>query len=145
MKKISKKIVGYSDQISVKPSEKINFMVSCEPQIKIIYSKIVKLIHGDCNPSGPGYKDEEVKSYGKKKHKAIHQRINSGSYILIPLNKKVTINKDFTFISFVFPTLDNYSKQSIIASNYLNKESFNLFINDKFSLQLAINKKNVLK
>ena len=38
MKKISKKIVGYSDQISVKPSEKINFMVSCEPQIKIIYS-----------------------------------------------------------------------------------------------------------
>ena len=145
MKKISKKIVGYSDQISVKPSEKINFMVSCEPQIKIIYSKIVKLIHGDCNTSGPGYKDEEVKSYGKKKHKAIHQRINSGSYILIPLNKKVTINKDFTFISFVFPTLDNNSKQSIIASNYLNKESFNLFINDKFSLQLAINKKNVLK
>ena len=27
----------------------------------------------------------------------------------------------------------------------MNKESFNLFINDKFSLQLAINKKNVLK
>ena len=53
MKKISKKIVGYSDQISVKPSEKINFMVSCEPQIKIIYSKIVKLINGDCNTNVP--------------------------------------------------------------------------------------------
>ena len=44
MKNFSKKIAGYSDQISVKPSEKINFMVSCAPQIKIIYSKIVKLI-----------------------------------------------------------------------------------------------------
>ena len=40
----SKKIVGYSDQISLKPSEKITFMVSCEPQIKIIYSKIEKCI-----------------------------------------------------------------------------------------------------
>ena len=141
----SKKIVGYSDQISLKPSEKITFMVSCEPQIKIIYSKIVKLIHGDCNPSGPGYKDEELKSYGKKKHKAIHQKINSGSYILIPLIKKITLSKDFTFISFIFPTLDNNSKQSIIASNYSNKEKLNLFINDKFSLQLQINKKNILK
>ncbi len=145
MKKFSKKIVGYSDQISVQPLENINFMVSCEPKIKIIYSKIVKLIHGDCNPDGPGYKDEEVKIYGKKKHKAIHQKINSGSCILIPLIKKTKLNKDFSFITFIYPTLNKNNKQSIIASNYLNKESFNLFINNKFSLQLNINKKNVLK
>jgi N,N-dimethylformamidase len=145
MKNVSKKIVGYSDQISIQPLEKINFMVSCESQIKIIYSKIVKLIHGDCNPSGPGYKDEQVKSYGKKKHKARHQRINSGSCILIPIVKKINLSKDFSFTSFIFPTLDNKNNQSIIASNYLSKENFNLFINDKFSLQLNINKKNVLK
>ena len=40
MKHISKKITGYSDKISVRPSERINFMVSCESGIKIIYSKI---------------------------------------------------------------------------------------------------------
>ena len=119
MKKFSKKIAGYSDQISVKPSEKINFMVSCEPQIKIIYSKIVKLIHGDCNPSGPGYKDEEVKSYGKKKHKAIHQRINSGSYILIPLNKKVTI-KIMLIILYVSRCIRvSESSSKGIANSYL--------------------------
>ena len=33
-----KKIVGYSDVLSVRPKDKISFMVSCDPKIKFISS-----------------------------------------------------------------------------------------------------------
>ena len=145
MKYISKKITGYSDKISVKPSERINFMVSCESKIKIIYSKIVKLIHGDCNPEGPGYKDKEIISYKKKKHKALHQKIYAGSYIYISFKKKIILKKDFSFIAFIYPTLANKKKQSIISSGYDKNEKFSLFINKNFCLELFIGKKNILK
>ena len=145
MKHISKKITGYSDKISVRPSERINFMVSCESGIKIIYSKIVKLIHGDCNPEGPGYKDKEINSYKKKKHKAVYQNIHAGSYIYISLKKKIILNKDFSFIVFIYPTLANKKKQSIISSGYNKNEKFNLFINKDFCLELLIGKNNILK
>mgnify|MGYP001260044583 CR=1 FL=1 len=61
MKNIKKKIVGYSNKISVRPQEKISFMISCDKKIKSIYSKFVKIIQGDCNPEGPGYKEELVR------------------------------------------------------------------------------------
>ena len=43
MKNIKKKIVGYSNKISVRPLEKISFMISCDKKIKSIYSKFVKI------------------------------------------------------------------------------------------------------
>ena len=46
MTKIEKKIVGYSDVISLRPLEKISFMISSDRKIKSIYSRIVKLILG---------------------------------------------------------------------------------------------------
>ena len=45
-------IVGYADAMSVAPGETIRFMVSCElPEYR---AQIVRLIHGDINPAGPG-------------------------------------------------------------------------------------------
>ena len=81
MTKIEKKIVGYSDVISLRPLEKISFMISSDRKIKSIYSRIVKLIQGDTNPKGPGFKEEELSDYKIKKHKSINQKIYSGSYI----------------------------------------------------------------
>ena len=103
MNDINKKIVGYSDVISLRPSEKISFMVSCDNKIKSIYSRFVKLIQGDCNPHGPGFKEEEILSYKVKKHRAINQKVYSGSYIFIPIKKTIKINTDFTFLTFIKP------------------------------------------
>ena len=43
-KMIEKKIVGYSDALSVRPKDKISFMISCDPKIKFINSRFVKYI-----------------------------------------------------------------------------------------------------
>ena len=52
------KVVGYSDTLSLQPDETIQFMVSCDlPKYR---ADIVRLIHGDINPKGPGFKEEEI-------------------------------------------------------------------------------------
>ena len=45
-------IHGYSDQISVKPGDRIRFMVSVEGATRY-RAEIVRLINGDANPAGP--------------------------------------------------------------------------------------------
>ena len=53
------RITGYSDKYSAFPGEKIKFYINSE--IKEDYDvQIVRLIHGDTNPEGPGYKEEEI-------------------------------------------------------------------------------------
>ena len=53
------KIFGYTDKLSVKQGEKINFHVSADGT-KSADAQLVKLIHGDAHPDGPGYKDQEI-------------------------------------------------------------------------------------
>jgi len=51
------RIVGYSDQLSMMPGRTIRFMVNCEGAEKYRVD-LVRLIHGDTNPAGPGFKEE---------------------------------------------------------------------------------------
>ena len=54
----SMKVVGYSDRLSVQPGQTIRFMVSCE--LPSYRADVVRLIHGDDNPKGPGFEEEAV-------------------------------------------------------------------------------------
>ena len=52
---VKRGIVGYADHLRVQPGETIRFMVSSEvPRYR---ADIVRLIHGDANPAGPGIKE----------------------------------------------------------------------------------------
>ena len=53
------RITGYSDKYSVCPGDTIKFYVNSEKN-ESYDSHIVRLIHGDTNPEGPGYKEEEI-------------------------------------------------------------------------------------
>ena len=51
-------LTGYADKFSVKPGETIKFYVSSkQPKYK---AELVRVIHGDPNPKGPGFKTESV-------------------------------------------------------------------------------------
>ena len=63
MKTVS--IRGYTDRPSVAPGETIKVFVSADRsgEAGSTYdAKLVRLIHGDTNPKGPGYKEEEIES-----------------------------------------------------------------------------------
>ena len=47
---VTKRILGYSDEISVVPGGRIRFMVSCEPGIERYRAEIVRMRSGDIQP-----------------------------------------------------------------------------------------------
>ena len=53
------KIFGYADKISVKPGEVIQFHVNADGA-NVAEAHLVRLIHGDAHPDGPGFVEEEV-------------------------------------------------------------------------------------
>ena len=55
-------IVGYADRYSVRAGDTIRFMVSSK--LPSYQADIVRLIHGDVNPEGPGFKEEPVQAVG---------------------------------------------------------------------------------
>ena len=52
------RITGYSDKYSIVPGETVKFYVNSE-ESEDYEVQLVRLIHGDTNPDGPGYKEEE--------------------------------------------------------------------------------------
>ncbi len=71
-------IHGYSDRISVAPDESIQFMVSAEGA-QAYRADLVRLINGDTNPAGPGFKEEVVDVPLNAEYPARHQPIHAGS------------------------------------------------------------------
>jgi len=47
------RITGYSDKYSVHPGEEVKFFVNSEKN-ETYEAQLVRLIHGDTNPEGPG-------------------------------------------------------------------------------------------
>ena len=76
------KVVGYSDPLSVAPGELLRFMVSStEPSYE---AQLVRLVHGDLNPEGPGYKEHELVATLNGTYPGAEQLLRHGSYVIVP-------------------------------------------------------------
>ena len=53
------KLFGYTDKISVKPARSFSF-TSMQKEQDTAQARLVRLIHGDQDPTGPGFIEEEV-------------------------------------------------------------------------------------
>ena len=82
------RITGYSDKYQAFPGEEIKFYVNAEKNENYDV-QIIRLIHGDTNPEGPGYKDEEIGAECNKTFQGRNQRIHGGSYIIIPQDDRL--------------------------------------------------------
>ena len=137
------KITGYSDKISVRPGETIQFMVNCElPRYKV---EIVRLICGDLNPAGPGVKEQVVQTAANTSYPGRKQTIEAGSYVTIPDRPLLGQLNSFTFQVMLWPTTPDTGTQ-VIASKWRdrNKSGFAVIIQDgNLALQLGDGKGNV--
>lgn len=95
-------IVGYASHLRVEPGETISFMVSSErPRYR---ADVVRLIHGDANPSGPGIKETVVDSPVSAEYAGKHQELPLGSYVLVPDDAAIRLTGSFTFTAWIAPT-----------------------------------------
>ncbi len=105
------KITGYPDRYSVAPGETIAFKISLEEGDRFD-ARIVRVVHGDCNPAGPGLKFRHVPSNADGSYLGRAQRIDAGSFMradtVPPLGTTA-----FTFFAVIWPTLPARADQTL--------------------------------
>ena len=138
------RITGYSDRFSVRPGETINFHVHSENE-ESYQADIVRLIHGDTNPDGPGFKEELIHTSVSEMYPGKNQPIHAGSYILVPHCNLFNVSS-FTISAYIYPTTPivdvegvNVGSQAILSKWDIKKETgYGIFINDEGELCLRI-------
>ena len=130
-------IIGYSDRLSVRPGERIRFMVSSRHQE--YRAEIVRLIHGDDNPLGPGFKEEPVATSVDGRYPGREQMITSGSYVVVPDQAPLRLTGSFTLQAWIYPTLPGKGVQGILTKwSAAEERGFGLFIDEGGALALWI-------
>jgi N,N-dimethylformamidase len=106
------KIVGYADRLSVAPGEQVRFMVSAEvPRYR---AELVRLIHGDENPAGPGYTEEPIPSPIDGEYPGRVQRYPMGSAVVVPDAPPLRGLASVTLAAWIWPTTPAKGPQGIV-------------------------------
>ena len=128
------KILAYADRVSAAPGETVEFMVSCDG-IDRYDVDFIRVIHGDVNPTGPGYQVEPIPfDFGGHKQ-GRHQPINPGSYGLVDDHAAFAGLSSFTVQAAVWPTLPGAGEQVILCRRDPESGSgFRLLLDDDGAL-----------
>ena len=134
---MSMRVVGYTDRLSVQPGESIRFMVSCEePSYE---ADVVRLIHGDEDPAGPGFKAEPVQTPIDGRYPGRRQRIDSGSYVIVLDQPALGFTGSFTLQAWIYPTLPRKGVQGLITKWCAAADAgYGLFIDEEGALAVWI-------
>ena len=132
------KIVGYSDKISVAQGQTIKFMVSSEGP-KFYRADIVRVICGDENPEGPGYKEELVKTSVSRSYRGRKQAVRCGSYAIVPTHPRLNRLSSFTVQAMIWPTTPGKGVQVVIGKwSERGKCGFQLMIDAEGAVALTL-------
>ena len=104
-------IVGYADRYSVRAGDTIRFMVSSK--LPSYQADIVRLIHGDVNPEGPGFKEEPVQGVGTFEGR--FQELVPGSYAAVPDSPLLRFKGSFTLLAWISSTTPSKFSQGILT------------------------------
>ena len=128
------KIVGYTNLLSAQPGESIRFMVSCrEPSYR---ADIVRLIHGDDNPKGPGFKQQVIETKINGEYRGRSQSIHAGSHVVVPHDNRLDCADGLTLAAWILPTTPTKGVQGIVTKWSDKGCGYGLFIDENGGLSL---------
>jgi N,N-dimethylformamidase len=97
-------IVGYADQFSAEAGDRIRFMISA--RVPEYESQLVRLIHGDDNPDGPGFKEVELPAPCNSIRPGREQKYPRGSYVRVDdPSRKLACQTELVVDAWIMPTL----------------------------------------
>ncbi|WP_242891883.1 LamG domain-containing protein [Actinomadura litoris] len=106
-------ISGYPDRLSVEPGQSVKISVSTKsPAFK---ATMVRVVHGDADPRGPGIKEQVVASDVNKEYPGKYQTLPLGSYVSVPDDDSLRLDGSFTLTAWIAPTTVPGSKLNPIA------------------------------
>ena len=130
-------LTGYTDRYSGSPGDTIRFYVNSENSLPY-RADMVRLIHGDTNPDGPGFKEEVLEGPVSGEYKGRNQVIHGGSYVVMPDAAPLRV-ESFTLQTFVWSTTPEKGVQGLVTK-WLDSDrsGYGLFIGEDGSLELRI-------
>jgi N,N-dimethylformamidase len=138
------RLVGYSDRLSAAPGETIAFQVSSAHSE--YRADIVRLVHGDPNPRGPGFIEREVDTVMSGIYPGRAQAIRTGSYLTVADHPALHLAGSFTIHAWIMPTTPAKGGQSLIAKWDASPAGFALVIeHGALALWLADPEGNVVR
>jgi N,N-dimethylformamidase len=134
------KIFGYANRISVRPGEEITFHVNCDGASEAD-AQLVRLIHGDSNPAGPGHVEVEVDSPVNGRWAVKKQFTQLGSYLEVTdPEHKLEVAGSLSLMAFIWPTLPNHGSRQTILGRWdtLRDAGYALGINPEGHLEFWV-------
>jgi N,N-dimethylformamidase len=99
------KVFGYASRLTVKPGDSLSFHVTADGTTTAA-AQLVRLIHGDMHPAGPGYIEEEIKSSVDGPWAVKKQYTQVGNYLTVADPEgKLRLDGSFTLCAYVYPAL----------------------------------------
>lgn len=107
------RLFGYCDPLAARAGEAIDFMVSAEGT-KEVSAEIVRLVHGDFNPEGPGFIEESVASDVPSTLAVKRQYTQNGSFARVTdPDARLAPDGAFTIHAFIWPSAPGVARQTI--------------------------------
>ena len=117
------KLFGYCDQISVKPGTEMSFHVNADGTSSAD-AQLVRLIHGDEHPDGPGFQEREVKSSIDGQWSVEKQFTQVGAYLEVPdPEQKLALDSSMTLFGFIWPSMHSVKPQALVGRYDVYKTS----------------------
>ncbi|MBV9633136.1 MAG: hypothetical protein JOZ40_00780, partial [Methylobacteriaceae bacterium] len=113
-------IIGYSDRISVRAGETIRFMVSCERPVSY-RADLVRVVCGDLNPAGPGYREVEIDSPINGQYEGRRQPLLCGSYAIVEGARLAEV-RSLCVQAMVWPTRPR-GKEQVLLSHWSGEQA----------------------
>ncbi len=129
-----KEIMGYADRMSVNAGDEVNLMITASAPYD---AQLVRLIHSDQSPEGPGFKEEELPADLNGEHAGQVQTWDAGSYVEVPDQEELDLTGSFTIQAWVYPTIPKHGLQAIITK-WSDGRGYGLFVGKNGDLELRI-------
>jgi N,N-dimethylformamidase len=108
------KLLSYADKLSVAPGETVNIKVSSEEETPF-HARLVRVIHGDANPDGPGVNLVHVPASFEGFYPGRRQSVDAGSCTVVDPFPAPDLGQGWTFSAMIWPTLLARDEQTIAA------------------------------
>ncbi len=107
-------ICGYSDRLSAMPGETIEFKVSSRSE-RPFRARLVRVIHADPNPAGPGMKFEDLTQVFAGEFGSVEKPLRRGSYARVPKAPCPALREGFKAGATILPTAPARGPQCVLS------------------------------
>ena len=118
------KLFAYTNKMSAKPGDTVTFHVNADGTDSA-EAQLVRLIHGDQHPDGPGFIEEEIACEANGSWAVKKQYTQVGSYLEVSdPERKLALEGSLTVCAFIHPGLAETGYRQCLAGRWDNDKNY---------------------